>query len=135
MKDRRQEELTEEAAAMAYARSWNRLEPDEFLALLSPQARYASQWVLEEKTGAADIGVYLRGKMHTVKISGAEDPRWRVHAEMGRAANGRHCVLLTQGGLDIGGVVVFETARGQITRFDMCMPEIMGAARTGVIPL
>ena len=40
--------LTEKDAAIAYARAWNRLDPNDFLALLAGDARYASQWVFEE---------------------------------------------------------------------------------------
>lgn len=38
-------EVIDEEVVFAFAKAWNRLEPDGFLALLSPDARYASQWV------------------------------------------------------------------------------------------
>ena len=56
-------ELTEEKAAYLFARAWNRLNPEDFLALLAPDARYASQWVFEELIGASAIADYLGSKM------------------------------------------------------------------------
>ena len=52
--------LTEKDAAIAYARAWNRLDPNDFLALLAGDARYASQWVFEELEGLEAISSYLR---------------------------------------------------------------------------
>ena len=46
-------DVTEEDVVFAFAKAWNRLEPDGFLVLLSPDARYASQWVFEELGGLA----------------------------------------------------------------------------------
>lgn len=40
--------LSEKDAATAFARAWNRLDPEPFLTLLAPDAHYASQWVFEE---------------------------------------------------------------------------------------
>ena len=40
--------LTQEKVVFAFAKAWNRLEPDGFLELLAPDARYASQWVFDE---------------------------------------------------------------------------------------
>ena len=41
-------DVTEEEVVFAFAKAWNRLEPEGFLALLASDARYASQWVFEE---------------------------------------------------------------------------------------
>jgi hypothetical protein len=43
--------LTEEKVVFAFAKAWNRLEPDGFLDSLAPDARYASQWVFDELVG------------------------------------------------------------------------------------
>lgn len=80
--------LTEEEVVFAFASAWNRLEPDCFLALLSPDARYASQWVFEELVGISAISDYLRSKMRTVRAHGANDPNSRVRVEIGRTAQG-----------------------------------------------
>lgn len=55
-------DVTENEVVIAFAKAWNRLESDRFLALLSPDARYASQWVFDELVGASAISDYLRGK-------------------------------------------------------------------------
>ena len=57
--------LTEDQAVFAFAKAWNRLEPEGFLAQLTPDARYASQWVFDELEGPAAIAEYLRAKMRT----------------------------------------------------------------------
>ena len=62
-------ELTEKEAAIAFARAWNRLDATEFLALLAPDAKYASQWVFDELQGKDAIGDYLRAKLKTVKAT------------------------------------------------------------------
>ena len=92
--------LTEEDAVFAFAKAWNRLEPDGFLALLAPDARYASQWVFEELVGADAIEAYLKGKMRTVRAHGVNNPNSRVRVEIGRTAHGeggRPCAFMTQG--------------------------------------
>ena len=81
-------DLTQEDVVFAFAKAWNRLEPDGFLALLAPEARYASQWVFEELVGVATISDYLRGKMRTVRAHSVNDPNSRVRVEVGRAACG-----------------------------------------------
>lgn len=78
------DKLTEEYAVFAFAKAWNRLEADGFLALLASDARYASQWIFEELVGASVIGDYLRGKMKTVRAHGVNDPHSRVLVEIGR---------------------------------------------------
>jgi hypothetical protein len=88
--------LTEDEAVLAFAAAWNRLDPDSFLTLLSSDARYASQWVLDELIGARAISEYLRGKMATVRASGV-DPDSRVRVEIGRTTRGvagRPCALM-----------------------------------------
>lgn len=68
------DELTETEAVLAFAKAWNRLEPEQFLALLAPDACYASQWVFSELVGASAISEYLRGKMRTVRACAEDDP-------------------------------------------------------------
>lgn len=131
--------LDELQAATAYARAWNRLDPTEFLALLAPDARYASQWVFEELHGRAAVSEYLAGKMRTVKAFSVGDPSHRVHAELGRTTTniyGRDCVFLAQGKKDnITAVALFEIKNNLVGRFDLCIPQLLGVVRSGVYPI
>lgn len=125
--------LTQEDAVTAFAKAWNRLEPDRHLALLAPDARCASQWVSEELVGAVAISNYLRGKMRTVRSHGVNHPNWRVQVEVGRTAwgdEGRPCAFMTQGN-EVQAAVIFETRDGKVSRYDLCIPQILGAVRTG----
>ncbi len=132
-------DLTEEDVVFAFAKAWNRLEPDGFLALLAPEARYASQWVFEELVGVATISDYLRGKMRTVRAHSVNDPNSRVRVEVGRTAcgdDGRPCAFMTQGhGNEVQAAVLFEISDGRVSRYDLCIPQIVGAVRTGVFPV
>ena len=131
--------LTEEDAVFAFAKAWNRLEPNGFLALLAPDARYASQWVFEELVGADAIEAYLKGKMRTVRAHGVNNPNSRVRVEIGRTAHGeggRPCAFMTQGqGNAVQAAAVFEVRDGQVARYNLCIPQILGAVRTGVFPI
>lgn len=134
----RMNQLTEETASMVFAKAWNRLEPDEFLSLLYPDVCYASQWVFEELVGADAITDYLRAKMKTVKTQLVNNPDSFVKVETGRTAGnlGRPCAFMTQGrGNTIQAAVVFEVSEGKIVRYDLCMPELLGAVRTGIYPI
>ena len=125
--------LTEEAAAIAFAKAWNRLEPDLFLTLLAPEARYASQWVFDELVGSTAIADYLREKMNTVKSSG-NDASACVRVEIGRA-NGRPCALMTQGVSDEAkAAVLFDVGDGKVVRYDLCIPQVVGFQGTGLFP-
>ncbi len=132
-------DLTQEDVVFAFAKAWNRLEPDGFLALLAPEARYASQWVFEELVGVATISDYLRGKMRTVRAHSVNDPNSRVRVEVGRTAcgeDGRPCAFMTQGhGNEVQAAVLFEISDGRVSRYDLCIPQIVGAVRTGVFPV
>ena len=132
-------DLTEDDVVFAFAKAWNRLEPDGFLALLAPEARYASQWVFEELVGVATISDYLRGKMRTVRAHSVNDPNSRVRVEVGRTAcgeDGRPCAFMTQGhGNEVQAAVLFEISDGRVSRYDLCIPQIVGAVRTGVFPV
>lgn len=132
-------DLTEEDVVFAFAKAWNRLEPDGFLALLAPEARYASQWVFEELVGVATISDYLRGKMRTVRAHSVNDPNSRVRVEVGRTAcgeDGRPCAFMTQGhGNEVQAAVLFEVSDGRVSRYDLCIPQIVGAVRTGIFPV
>lgn len=132
-------DVTEEDVVFAFAKAWNRLEPDGFLALLAPEARYASQWVFEELVGVAAISDYLRGKMRTVRAHSVNDPNSRVRVEVGRTAcgeDGRPCAFMTQGrGNEVQAAVLFEISDGRVSRYDLCIPQIVGAVRTGVFPV
>ena len=129
--------LTEADATRAYAKAWNRLEPDRFLEQLAPNAGYTSQWVFEELKGAEAISNCLRGKMNTVRASGAGDLSSRVQVEIGRTTRGtydRPCALMTQGTAEVKAVVIFEVDDGQIQRFDMCIPAFYAPVHTRVFP-
>ena len=132
-------DLTEDDVVFAFAKAWNRLEPDGFLALLAPETRYASQWVFEELVGVATISDYLRGKMRTVRAHSVNDPNSRVRVEVGRTAcgeDGRPCAFMTQGrGNEVQAAVLFEISDGRVSRYDLCIPQIVGAVRTGVFPI
>lgn len=77
--------LTEENVVFAFARAWNRLEPDGFLDLLAPDARYASQWVFDELVGAPAIADYFAAKMRTVRARGVNDPKSHCPGSKGKA--------------------------------------------------
>ena len=132
-------DLTEDDVVFAFAKAWNRLEPDGFLALLAPETRYASQWVFEELVGVATISDYLRGKMRTVRAHSVNDPNSRVRVEVGRTAcgeDGRPCAFMTQGrGNEVQAAVLFEISDGRVSRYDLCIPQIVGAVRTGLFPV
>jgi hypothetical protein len=130
--------LTEEDAAHAFAKAWNRLDPEGFLVLLAEDARYASQWVFEELVGAPAIGDYLRKKMQTVKMHSTQNPAAAVSVEIGRttaSVGARPCALMTQGiGTEIQAAVLFTVERNRVSRYDLCMPQLVSAVRTGVFP-
>ncbi len=132
-------DVTEEDVVFAFAKAWNRLEPDGFLALLAPEARYASQWVFDELVGVSAISDYLRGKMRTVRAHSVNDPTSRVRVEVGRTAQGqdsRPCAFMTQGNdNEVQAAVVFEISQGKVSRYDLCIPQTLGAVRTGVFPV
>ena len=133
------DELTEEQAAYLFARAWNRLNPEDFLALLAPDARYASQWVFEELVGASAIADYLGSKMATVRKAVVKDPGAAVRVEIGWTAEGQHgrpCAFMTQGKCEeVQAAVIFEVKSGRIVRHDLCIPQLLGAVRTGVYPI
>ncbi|MDR2689743.1 MAG: hypothetical protein LBB76_08315 [Azoarcus sp.] len=125
---------TEEEAALAFAKAWNHLDPEGFLALLAPDAQYASQWVFAELSGA-EIADYLRGKMDTIRKSGENNPDTRVRVEMGRTLNGdRACAFMIQGTTK-QAVVLFEVQDGKIARYDLCIPELYDVVRSGIYPV
>ncbi len=132
-------QLTEAMAATAYARAWNRLDPSEFIELLEPDSRYASQWVFEELVGGDAISDYLIGKMRIVKAHALNDPDTKVLAELGKTTQGfaeRDCVLLAQGRKEnVTAAVLFQVNGGQIMRYDLCIPELLGVVRSGVYPI
>ena len=128
--------LTELDAATAFARAWNRLDPEAFLDLLAPDAHYASQWVFEELESRQKIADYLRAKMRTVSNLPSDNPNRRVRAELTTCHNGQPCVAMTQGeGGEITAVVVFTIEGEVIKRYDMCMPQLMEPQRSGVYPI
>lgn len=131
--------FTEADAARAFARAWNRLAPDDFIAQLMPDARYASQWVFEELVGQRAIADYLIGKMRTVKNHRLHDASAKVFAELGKTTqgfSGRDCVFMAQGRREnITAVALFEVEAGKIKRYDLCIPELLSVVRSGVYPI
>jgi hypothetical protein len=131
--------LTEADAATAYARAWNRLDPAQFLELLAPDARYASQWVLDELDNRSAITEYLTGKMRAVRMYAINDPYWKVFAELGKTTtgfSGRDCVFLSQGSKEnVTAAVLFKVENGMVKRFDLCIPQLLGVVRSGVYPI
>ena len=131
--------LTEATAAKAFAKAWNQLDPTEFIALLDANACYASQWVFEELVGRDAIADYLGGKIRTVKANAVNAPQDKVYAELGITTtgfSGRDCAILAQGAKEnVAAVVLFEVSNGKVTRYDMCMPELLNVARSGEYPV
>lgn len=132
-------DVTEDEVVFTFAKAWNRLDPEEFLALLAPEARYASQWVFDELIGASAISDYLRNKMRTVRAHSLNDPNARVRVEVGRIAHGeadRPCAFMTQGhGDKVQAAVLFEISEGRVSRYDLGIPQLVGAVRTGIFPV
>jgi hypothetical protein len=131
--------LTEEKAVIEFAKAWNRLEPEGFLALLASDARYASQWVFEELVGSESIADYLRGKMKTVRAHSVNGPSSRIQVEVGRTDQGsgrRPCAFMTQGQSNtVQAAVLFEVSDNRVARYDLCIPQLLGAERTGIYPI
>jgi hypothetical protein len=132
-------QLTEAMAAIAFARAWNRLDPTEFIELLAPDARYASQWVFEELVGQDAIADYLIGKMRNAKAYAVNSSEHKVSAELGRTTkgfSGRDCVFMAQGRKEsVTAVVLFEVIGERIKRYDLCIPQLLDGARSGVHPI
>lgn len=132
-------QLTEAMAATAFARAWNRLDPTEFVELLAPDARYASQWVFEELVGRDAIADYLIGKMRNAKAYAVNSSEHKVFAELGRTTkgfSGRDCVFMAQGRKEsVTAVVLFEVIGERIKRYDLCIPQLLDVARSGVYPI
>lgn len=131
-------QLTEAMAANAFARAWNRLDPSEFIDFLDAEAHCASQWVFTEMVGREAIADYLIQKMQTVAAHSAISSDTEVFAELGsttRSFPDRDCVLMAQGDKNkVTAVVLFETVGEKITRYDMCIPELLDACRSGEYP-
>ena len=139
VEDRAMTQLTEAMAATAFARAWNRLDPSEFLELLAPDARYASQWVFEELVSRDAIADYLIGKMRNAKAYAVNSAEHKVFAELGRTTkgfSGRDCVFMAQGRREsVTAVVLFDVIGERIKRYDLCIPQLLDVARSGVYPI
>lgn len=70
--------ITEKDAALAYAKTWNRLNYLEFLELLADDAHYTSQMVLDELQSKDEISDYFINKIETVRATSGEE----VYAEL-----------------------------------------------------
>ncbi len=70
--------ITEEIAAIEYAKAWNELDYTDFLKLLDKNVHCASQYALEELTNKNSILNYLENKIKTVRKLGI-----KICAEVG----------------------------------------------------
>lgn len=131
--------LTEAAAAVAFARAWNRLDPREFINLPHPDCCYTSQWVFDELSGRDAIAGYLTAKMKTIRSIAINAPARKVFAELGRTTQGfigRDCAFLAQGRKEnITAAALFMVGGESILRYDLCIVELLGVARSGVYPI
>jgi len=126
--------LTELAAATAYATAWNRLDCAEFLKLLASDAHFTSQWVSDELVSKPAIADRLKEKMFGAKNSGT-----KIFAELGRTSAelaGRDCVFMAHGRKEnVTATVLFKVGSLYIKRYDVFMPELLMAVRSGVYPI
>ena len=133
--------LTEAMAATAYARACNRFDPSEFIELLAPDCRYASQWVFDELVGQNAIADYLIRKMQMLKAQSGQNRHAPVLVELGKTTQGvvnRDCVVRGRG-LDttdsLVAAVLFKVNAGKIIRYDLCVAKPLGIIRSGIYPL
>jgi len=132
--DQERATLTENDAATAFAKAWNKLDCSKFIQFLADNAVYESQWVFTPLEGKEAIAHYLIGKMETVKTSGK-----KVRAELSTARCGHEfgkpCVVLKQGdNRDTDAVMLFELDGDRIKRCDLCAPELFDPEPTEVYP-
>ena len=127
--------VTEETAARAYAKAWNRLDCAEFLKLLAPDASYSSFWVFNDLEGREAIVEYLTAKMRNLAAGADHAFAELATTTKGFGGPGRPCVALAQGDKDIVKVIVtFEVEAGLIKRVDLAAPEFFAAIRSGEYP-
>jgi hypothetical protein len=77
--------------------------------------------------------------MRTVKELAVNNPESKVFAELGKTTqgfSGRDCVFMAQGRKeDVTAVALFVVEGGQIKRYDLCIPQLLGIVRSGVYPI
>ena len=131
--------LTEAMAATAYARACNRFDPSEFIELLAPDCRYASQWVFDELVGRNAIADYLIQKMQMVKAQSKKNRQTPILVELGKTTQGfvgRDCVIRGQDATDnLVAAVLFNVNAGKIVRYDLCLAKPLGIVRSGIYPM
>ena len=131
--------LTEVMAATAYARACNRFDPSEFIELLAPDCRYASQWVFDELVGRNAIADYLTQKMQMVKAQTKKNKQPPILVELGKTTQGfidRDCVIRLQDVTDnLVAAVLFNVNAGKIVRYDLCLAKPLGVIRSGIYPM
>lgn len=129
-------QLTEKGAAISYARAWNRLDPEDFLSLLTERTVYESQWVFDKLVGVDAIAQDFRAKMQTVRKTSVNDSSAKVRAEIGTTQAGgskRVCTYMQQG--SNGVVIIFKVSNGNIERYDCCIPQRCRPDRSSVYPI
>ena len=131
--------LTEAIAATAYARACNRFDPSEFIELLAPDCRYASQWVFDELVGRHAIADYLNRKMQMVKAQTKKYKHVPMLVELGKTTQGfidRDCVIRGHDATNnLVAAVLFNVNAGRIIRYDLCLAKPLGIVRSGICPM
>jgi len=124
--------VTEEIAAIAFAKAWNRLDYSLLESIFSDEIIYESQMVLKPLIGKKDVCEYLKRKMETINQLGDST---RVYAELGKVM-GLICVIVAQGTKDnLEATVLFKVRENRLLRIDICIvPHPSEAIRFGVYP-
>jgi hypothetical protein len=127
--------FTEKDAAIAYAKAWNSLDCSEFLELLDDNAHYSSMTVWEELENKEAITDYLTNKLQAVEKGNAP-----VKAELGFTVSGfagQHCSILTQYDENNkkSAVILFKIKGNKIAQYTLCLPGVVGAKGSEVIPV
>ncbi|SDU21169.1 hypothetical protein SAMN05216296_2424 [Pseudomonas pohangensis] len=131
-------DLSELDAAKAYAKAWNQLDAESLVDLISDEACYASQWVLDELEGKQAVLDHLRRKMRAVAASSITDSGNRPFAELvitQLGEPGRNAVGLTVPGSDqLDCMVLLGVSESKINRIDICMIELYAPKQSGNYP-
>jgi hypothetical protein len=124
----------ESGFCMAYARMINGLDISQLEPFLEENTVYESQMVFTPLRGRHEILGYLRGKLIAMsKLDPANQPKGEM-AFMNDTYVGRPCVILHQGGKEVG-LVLCKVAKGKLLRIDLTiLPGPRSAEGTGRFP-
>lgn len=119
---------------MAYARMINSLDVTQIEPFLEEDTVYESQMVNTPLEGRQEILKYLRGKLITMsKLDPASQPKGEM-AFMDETYVGRPCVILHQGGKEVG-LALCKVSKGKLKRIDLTiLPGPESANGTGQFP-